>query len=239
MRKGVYRLIMIMLMVVVAISIFKIGQFYYRYAENEAKYEEIKKVVFEEKKIVLDEGNEKKPYVNPEQVGWIQISGTNIDYPVMQSKDESDFYLRHDYYGNYSVHGCPYLKEECNLSESDNLVIYGHHMSDGTMFAALDGYMDKKFWENHKKISFIVGETNWEYEVICAFKTSANGIFSYHEFIQAKDEEHFDKYMKECKKRSFYETGLSASYGDKLLTLSTCEYSLKNGRLVVVAKRIN
>ena len=71
---------------------------------------------------------------NSDFVGWITIDGTSINYPVMQTKDEPDFYINHGFDKSYSDYGVPYVQENCELGNSDNLVIYGHNMKNGTMF---------------------------------------------------------------------------------------------------------
>ena len=86
--------------------------------------------------------------INSDVIGWIKIDGTNIDYPVMQNRD---FYLHKNIYKNYSSHGTPYLAEHCNLNSSDNLIIYGHHMNDNTMFSQLEKYKNYNFYQNHSK----------------------------------------------------------------------------------------
>lgn len=92
---------------------------------------------------------------NNDMVGWIKVEDTKINYPVMQSKDNPNFYLRHGFDKGYTVYGCPYVQENCDVdAPSDNLVIYGHHMNDNSMFAGLMKYADKSFWEKHKTIQF-------------------------------------------------------------------------------------
>lgn len=89
---------------------------------------------------------------NNDLVGWIRIDDIKINYPVMQSKDEPDFYLRHRFDKKYSTYGCPYVQEDYDVdSLSDNLVIYGHHVKDGSMFAGLMKYTDKSFWKTTEK----------------------------------------------------------------------------------------
>lgn len=180
--------------------------------------------------------------LNPDMVGWIKLEGTNINYPVMQTPDEVDYYLRRDFYGEFSYHGCLYAREQCSIDPaSDNITIYGHNMNDGSMFAALLKYSDKSFWETHRYITFDTLTEHHTYEVIAVFTTTASKGqgFSYHHFVDAQTPEEFDEYIADCKARDLYETGVTATYGDKLITLSTCEYSQKNGRFAVVAKRIS
>lgn len=91
---------------------------------------------------------------NADMVGWIRIEGTTIDYPVMQTPDDFNFYLRRNFDKEYSNLGTPYIQENCDLKTSDNLILYGHHMLDGGMFSDLDLYKKKSFWEKHKTHPF-------------------------------------------------------------------------------------
>lgn len=177
---------------------------------------------------------------NPDCIGWITIPETMIDYPVMYHPDEENYYLKRDFYGNYSANGCLFLSELCKPGESDNLIIYGHHMNSGKMFAALEGYKQRAFYEEHPLIFFDSLQGAETYQVIAAFCTPVytGNDFSYYTFIKAKDEAAYDTFIEAVKKRSLYDTGMTAVYGDKLLMLSTCEYSRENGRMVVVAKKI-
>lgn len=177
---------------------------------------------------------------NEDMVGWISIAGTTVNYPVMQTPNEPNFYLKHNFEKAYSDLGTPYMQENCDLAESDNLVIYGHHIKGGKMFGALESYKDKGFYEEHKTIQFDTLTEQAEYEIVAVFKTVAysSAGFRYYDFVDAEDEKAFDEYVSKCKELALYDTGVTAEYGDRLITLSTCEYSAPNGRLVVVAKKI-
>lgn len=176
---------------------------------------------------------------NSDFMGWLRIDGTGIDYPVMQSKDDPDFYLKHNFSKEYSRFGLPYMQENCGLS-SDNIIIYGHNIKSKSMFNELTEYKDKDFYTAHKYITFDTLDEQRTYAVIAVFKTVAYSDrgFQYYDFVNANTEEEFNDYVEKCKALSFYDTGVTAKYGDKLLTLSTCEYSQKNGRIAVVAKQI-
>ena len=178
---------------------------------------------------------------NPDMVGWISIAGTKLNYPVMQTPNNPNFYLKHNFEKAYSDLGTPYIQENCNIAESDNLVIYGHHIKGGKMFGALNDYKSKSFYEEHKTILFDTLTEQAEYEIVAVFKTvaySSEG-FRYYDFVNAENAEAFDEYIAKCKELALYDTGVSAEYGDRLITLSTCEYSAQNGRLVVVAKKVS
>lgn len=177
---------------------------------------------------------------NPDFAGWITIEGTNIDYPVMQSKDEPDFYLTHNFNKEYSAYGVPYIQADCDLTASDNLIIYGHHMKNGSMFSELCKYEDEEFYASHSRIGFNTRYGYGEYEIAAVFRTSASEDgFPYYQFVKAENEEEFLEYLAACRELSLYETGTEVQYGDRLITLSTCDYSLKDGRMVIVARLIN
>lgn len=177
---------------------------------------------------------------NSDFVGWIFIEGTNIDYPVMQTIDNPNYYLKRSFEKQYSDYGVPYVQENCDLEFSDNCVLYGHHMNNGTMFSDLCKYADEDFYREHKTICFDTLSGFGEYEVIAAFKTAAYSEqgFKYYHFTLADSAEDFDAYIAKCKELSLYDTGVTAEYGDRLITLSTCEYSRPNGRMVVIAKQV-
>lgn len=179
--------------------------------------------------------------INSDIVGWIKINGTNINYPIMQN---GDYYLRRNFYKNYSTYGTPFIASYCELNKSDNSIVYGHHMNNHKMFADLEYYKNKSFYNNHKyiKLYTLENEKTIEntYEIIFAFKTVAysNKGFNYSSFYNANTRLEYCDFISKCKELEFYSTNNSAVYGDKLLTLSTCDYSQKNGRMVVVAKKI-
>ena len=180
--------------------------------------------------------------MNTDLVGWISIYDSMINYPVVQTgTDRTDYYLKRDFYKNYSAHGCIYVREQCDVfAPSDNLTIYGHRMQDNTMFGYLAKYEEKSYWELHPFVRFDTLKHRQLYQIICVFKTTANlgEGFPYHRFENAQTEEEFNDFLSRCKSLALYDTGLTAKYGDKLISLSTCEYTQQNGRLVVLAKRI-
>ena len=175
---------------------------------------------------------------NNDFIGWIKIDGTNVNYPVMQTPNKPDFYLKRSFDKSYSDYGVPYIDEACMTGISNNLVIYGHHMNDGSMFADLCEYTDADFCKEHPTIAFDTLSNLGKYEVIAAFKFNTNReTFKYNEYT-LMDEVQFAEFMENVRARQLYDTGVTAEYGDQLLTLSTCEYTYPNGRFVVVAKKV-
>jgi sortase B len=108
------------------------------------------------------------------------------------------------------------------------------------MFAALDQYMDESFYEEHKIIHFDTLNELGDYEILAVFKTTLyeDDVLPYYDFVDAENESAFDGFVESVRQASLYDTGVTADYGDRLITLSTCEYSTENGRLVVVARKV-
>lgn len=180
--------------------------------------------------------------LNNDMVGWITIDGTEINYPVVQSLYEPNFYLRKNFYKEKATCGTIYARESCDVNTpSDNVVLYGHNMRNGTMFADLHNYEDPAVWAENRFIQFNTLTEYHTYEIFAIFKTSATAGegFRYHVFENARNAEEFDAFVAQCKQLSFYDTGITPQYGEKLLTLSTCDKSIDNGRLVVVARRVS
>lgn len=180
--------------------------------------------------------------LNNDMVGWITVPDTKINYPVMQTPDTKDYYLKRTFDRVWSDWGAIYAREVCDINRpSDNITLYGHHMKDGSMFAGLDKFKQESFWRDHQTFTFDTLYERHTYQIFAVFKTTASAGkgFPYHLFSDAASEEEFNEFVNTVKSMAFYETGITAEYGDKLLTLSTCEYTQTNGRFVVVAKRIS
>ena len=176
--------------------------------------------------------------MNSDLIGWLTIPGVAVDYPVVHTPDDPQYYLRRNFDKKRQTRGCLFLDGAADpWKPSDNLTIYGHRMQDGTMFGQLEKYKKKAFWEQNRYIYFDTLTSKGTYEIVAVFKTSGSTGFDYHLFVDGNEPEFFD-FMAKVKDLAMYDTGVEAAYGDQLLTLSTCDYTLSNGRFVVVAKRI-
>lgn len=178
---------------------------------------------------------------NPELAGWIRIPGTRIDYPVMQTSEDNNFYLTHDFKREENAHGAPFLDVSCRIGASKNLIIYGHHMKDGTMFRDLMLYKNAAFCESNGSIEFDTAEENADYQVIFVMLLSAEDTedFPYYQYTDLSDEAEYREFIENCAKYARWksEDALEVSRQAGLLTLSTCEYSRRDGRLVVVSRK--
>ncbi len=204
--------------------------------------------------------------LNHDLVGYLNFpyDYLNLRYPVMQTPEDDDYYLSHDFYGNESIVGCPYVPASCDVfAPSDNIVIYGHNLKTGGMFNKLTYYREKSYWESHQTFHFDTLYERHTYRIFAVFKTAAKQFtddgkpwgYPYHRLNNFASEHEFNKFINDVKGAAFngggykgwtfYDTGITPQYGDKLLCLSTCEYTMKdpdgttNGRWVVMAVRID
>lgn len=160
---------------------------------------------------------------NKDVIGYLEIPDTTICYPVMQTKDNPDFYLNHDIDKNYSFYGTPYLSAYCDLEKSDNLIIYGHNINGGKMFGALIQLRDENFYKKHKNILFTTKDKK-KYKIFSVISVNKND-FPYWKFVMAQDESDYDTFINKAKQYSIYDIDITPKYGEKILTLSTCDNS--------------
>lgn len=194
--------------------------------------------------------------INDDIIGWLTIEDSVIDYPVMQTPEDEEYYLDRDFDKNYNSNGCLIMDTDSVVGSgtkendyadgtlpSTNLIIHGHHMKNGEMFGNLDKYKNINYFKDHRIIKFSSLYENREYEVCAVFlsqvylKTQTD-VFKFYNFFEAENEEEFNDFYNNIKELSLYDTGVKAKYGDEFITLSVCAYHVENGRLVVVGKRI-
>ncbi|MBB6733190.1 class B sortase [Cohnella zeiphila] len=178
---------------------------------------------------------------NPDIAGWLKIDGTRINYPIMQNLQDAQFYLNHDFDKKKDKDGLPFLDEHSRINGSDILLIHGHDMKSGRMFADLLKYKKESFYKEHAAFQFDTLYEKEEYEIVAVILSKvyrkSDDVFKYYQIEKATTPAEFESYVQNIKKLALYDTGVTARYGDKLMVLSTCEYSTANGRLAVVARR--
>lgn len=180
---------------------------------------------------------------NGDLAGWITVEGTPIDYPVMQTKKDPELYLHCNYKKEYDVNGLPFLDAKCDVEDREgNLMVYGHHMKSGLMFAHLVDYESVDFYKKHPVMEFDTLYEERQYEVVAAFYSQVykdnQDVFKYYNWPGHLTEKQYKNYVKNVKKLSQYDTGVTPKYGDQLITLVTCAYQTEDGRFVVVARRM-
>lgn len=178
---------------------------------------------------------------NSDIIGWLKIDGTRIDYPVMQNPQDAEYYLDHGFDKEETKNGLPFLDAQCRIDDSDILLIHGHHMKSGLMFTDLMNYKQESFYKEHATLQFSTLYEKEEYEIVAVILSEvyrkSDDVFKYYQVEKVETAAEFNSYVENIKKLALYDTNVTAEYGDKLIVLSTCEYSTENGRLVVIARK--
>lgn len=180
---------------------------------------------------------------NSDLVGWLTIDAIGVDYPVMQTPGDNEYYLRRGFDKVYSLAGSLFLDENCRITSPStaNWLIYGHNMSDGSMFGQLDKYVEESFYREHPTFEFdtLYEEMQWQIVAVIRTQVGADDL-PYYTFFDASSERDWQAKYQAVMDLALYDTGVTAQYGDQLLTLSTCgtTSSTTDKRLAVIAKRI-
>ncbi|MEK8130274.1 class B sortase [Paenibacillus filicis] len=178
---------------------------------------------------------------NPDIIGWLNMDGTRIDYPIMQNPQDAQYYLNHDFDKKKSKNGLPFLDAYSRIDGSGIMLIHGHHMNSGMMFADLMKYKKESYYKEHAKFQFSTLYEKEDYEIVAVILSQVyqktDDVFKYYDIEKIGTSAEFDSYVQNIKNLALYDTGVTARYGDKLIVLSTCEYSTENGRLAVVARK--
>lgn len=180
---------------------------------------------------------------NDDMAAWLQIPETDIDYPVMWTPRDEEYYLRRGFDGARNQNGCLILDTDSCLDPlTTNLIIHGHNMRSGTMFGTLEDYEDEAYCQEHNRIILYTEDYQHNYEVVAVFRSQvykkSDTVFKFYKFFQADTQEEFDDFYENIKALSLYDTGVTAEFGDCFITLTTCSNHVEQGRFVVVAKEV-
>jgi len=180
---------------------------------------------------------------NSDFVGILEIVDTDINYPVMQTPNDPEYYLRRDFYGETSTAGTLFVDYRCDIvNPTTNTIIYGHNMRSGTMFGGLKRYLDYDYYQSHKTIIFKTLYEEQEYEVVgvglSAVGYDDDDSYKYYNFIDAVTGSELQEFLDNIQSLSVYDETIDISSTDKILTLSTCNSYTEDGRMFVVAKRV-
>ena len=223
-------LLLLRMAVIAAVPFFKEKE---AEKKSETGFKEIQESVTDKEDRTINV--EKLKIKNKDCIGYLEVSGTSISYPIMQTRDNPDFNLKHDFNRNYSFYGTPYLSAYCDLKKSENLIIYGHNINGGKMFGALEQYREKKFFGRHKKIYFTTDQKR-EYEVFAVMSVNIKE-FEYWKFVMARDEKDYNEFVEKVWEHSLWNIGKKPKYGKQMLMQSTCDNGKGDDwRIVVVGK---
>lgn len=174
--------------------------------------------------------------LNPDYFGWLTIAGTKIDYPVMHTPNDPEYYLRRSFDKKSANSGTPFLQSDC-FAGCGNYIIYGHNMRNKSMFGTLQKYTDQTYYDEHKTILFSKDGVQDSYEVFAVFYWTTEGTVDFYNYANVTRQEWFEAYVTKARRASLYETEAMVTYGDELLTLVTCDSGDDTARFVVVARK--
>lgn len=249
----VRKLTIIVSFIVLVICIVLISSYYINLYLNDRRYKQLKSIYNSASNLTNSSSNDSKypagmlpnftPLydMNSDIKGWIIIPSTVINYPVVETSDNS-YYLSKGFNKTKDNHGTLFLDYRDNINPmSQNLIIYGHEMRDGQMFHSIRNYANVDFYNSSPIITFNTLYNNEKWEVFAAFIAntvpSQGYVFNYliTNFSSSND---FTSFINEVKARSLIKTSVDVNPGDTLLTLSTCTYELPEARFVVMARRV-
>jgi sortase B len=241
MKKTLRNLLLIVLVATFCFSSYKIISYYLQTAKTNKEYEKLSEIVNTVKPEEDKDLTPKDVYgalyeKNNDFHGWINIPDTNIDYPVMYTPKSPEFYLRRGFNKEYLYRGTPFLDADSVPGECNMSIIYGHNMVGKNMFSALVNYGKIDFLNSHKTINYDTLDSFGTYKVVGTFKIDVdNDPFEYWEIFKFKNKNEVDNYFQNVARLGYFD-GSYLDENDKFIVLSTCEYSVENGRFVVVAK---
>lgn len=200
----------------------------HQYQEADEGFQEIREEEY-------DRDADKLQTDRPDWIGWVTVSDTRIDYPVMYTPNDPEYYLHRDFDGDYSVAGTPFLGENC-LVDGNSSIVYGHNMNDGSMFATLSKFKDPEFARTHTiEYKTIIGSGTYRMIGCWHEDLTSSNRYPFWQQVGNLDETRFNDYVAAIKRLSIVDTGVTATYGDDLLALVTCSYGSNDERFIVVA----
>ena len=221
------KIINIVLIVAIIFSIYKIITKVIDYKESKNTYEKIQEV-----KNNSDKFSEELIKRNEDYKMWIEVSNTNIDYPVVQGKDNA-FYLNHDFNKKESSSGAIFIDYKNNIDKDKNIIIYGHNMKNKSMFQNLMKFKDEEFWKENKEIILTIDGKTYEYEIFSSYISNSEDMNLKTNF---ENDDEYLKYIDDIKKKSIFHRDIDIKSNDRIITLSTCSYEEDDARMIIHGK---
>ena len=244
-NKRLFTIATILLLFIFSVSVFMVGKELIQSKKEQDAFKDLTTIV-EQSNNKNDNTNtnieELKPNydelytMNNDFIGWLSIPNTKVDYPVMYTPNEPEYYLRRGFDKTYFQSGTPFIGENCTI-DSDCLIIYGHNMKNGSMFAQLKKFSSNSdTYEKSKYFWIFTPEKNYRYEIISAYTTGAKS--DTYTLFKGPGEE-FQEYLKKIRGYSEIQTDAGdLTVKDKIVTLSTCTGNQAT-RYVVQGKRVD
>ena len=221
------KIINVVLILAIIFSLYKVITKAVDYKESKNTYEKIQEV-----KNNINNFSEELIKINEDYKMWIEIPNTNIDYPVVQGKD-NDFYLNHGFNKKKSSSGAIFMDYKNNIDKDKNIIIYGHNMKNKSMFQNLMKFKDEEFWKENKKIILTIDGKRYEYEIFSSYISNSEDI---NLKINFKNDDEYLKYIGDIKKKSIFYRDVDIKSDDRIITLSTCSYEKDDSRMIIHGK---
>lgn len=221
------KIINVVLILAIIFSLYKVITKAVDYKESKNTYEKIQEV-----KNNINNFSEELIKINEDYRMWIEVPNTNIDYPVVQGKD-NDFYLNHDFNKKESSSGAIFMDYKNNIDKDKNIIIYGHNMRNKSMFQNLMKFKDEEFWKENNKIFLTIDGKRYEYEIFSSYISNAKDIDLKTNF---ENEGEYLKYIDDIRKKSIFHREMDVKSDDRIITLSTCSYEKDDFRMIIHSK---
>ncbi|AQM59041.1 class B sortase [Clostridium baratii] len=220
------KIINVVLILAIIFSLYKVISKVVDYKESKNAYEKVREV--------KNSNNFSEELIkrNEDYKMWIEVPNTNINYPVVQGKD-NDFYLNHDFNKKESSSGAIFIDYKNNIDKDKNIVIYGHNMKNKSMFQNLMKFKDEEFWKENKEIILTIDGKRYEYEIFSSYISNAKDIDLISKF---KNDDGYLEYIDDIKKKSFFHRDMNIKSNDRIITLSTCSYEKDDARMIIHGK---
>lgn len=247
MKKSKKIVLLLLVLIIIGCAAYVI-YYYVHKQQKEGIYEEIQQEVVvdvepqeetEEIQIPIDFAALQQQ--NPDAYAWIQIAGTNINYPILQSETDNSYYLNHNIDGSEGYPGCLYTENWNSKVFTDfNTVIYGHEMRDGSMFHDLMNYDDINYMNEHSNVVIYTPEKILTYKVFAYVEYDDRHILHSYEFAFPDERQAFlDSLHTSRSLGNVFREDVTVTTDSRILTMSTCMPGVDDGRILVEAVLVN
>lgn len=177
---------------------------------------------------------------NQDMVGWISVPGTKQGYPVMQTPQDEEYYLRKNFYKKKSSGGTPFLDKDSDLEDpASRIMVYGHNLKSGGMFTPFTKYTKVSHWKKYPTFTFDTLYESRTYRIVAVVQVDITqaGHFAYYAYDRFSSAASFNGFLQSAKEAALYDTGVTAEYGQQMMIISTCSYHVSGtgGRLAIIA----
>ena len=221
------KIINVVLILAIIFSLYKVISKVVDYKESKNAYEKVREV-----KNNSNNFSEELIKRNEDYKMWIEVPNTNINYPVVQGKD-NDFYLNHDFNKKESSSGAIFIDYKNNIDKDKNIIIYGHNMKNKSMFQNLMKFKDEEFWKENKEIILTIDGKRYEYEIFSSYISNSEDMNLKTNF---ENDDEYLKYIDDIKKKSIFHRDIDIKSNDRIITLSTCSYEEDDARMIIHGK---